>query len=422
MTMKRPEKHRDFSKLKRLGISLRRTFTSIKFFLMVCVLIITSWNCRFSPRQFFPTPTPTHTLTPTSTPTASSTPTVTLTPSATITPTPTVTLTPTPPFYAQTGTPIPLSFPPLDSISAPDISGIYDFHQSPLVDFKWHPGGKLLAAATNNAILLLDPYNPAQPQTIHVGEGVTSFDFSPDATRLVTGHRYGTTPESYYGNIQVWLAPDYPRVAYFGDVRPVSAVEYSPDGKFLAVAYASTVLEENAIEFRNTLTWEISGTLKTGAVLWMAYSPAGNRMITAPDRYSINVWNLEKMTALYSIPTSFSGAVNCVAFSADGTLFATGHYDGVINIWKTETGEKVKSLGAAGVVESIAFSPNGQLLASGLSYNTSVIQIWSVNTGELLRVLEGHPRAVAFLSFSTDNTLLASASYDGTIRLWGIRP
>jgi WD40 repeat protein len=302
------------------------------------------------------------------------------------------------------------------------MSAIIEFLESPLVDFKWHPGGKWLAAATNNAVLLIDPQAPDSTQVIHTGDGVTSFDFSPDSTRLITGHRYGSSPENYYGEIKIWLAPEYPLAAFFGDLRPVSAVKYSPDGKFLATAYASPVYENNSVDFRNSITWEISSTLKTGTVLMIGFSPSGNRLVSVPDQYSVKVWDLEKRKILYTLPTSFSGAVNCVAFSTDGKYLATGHYDGAINLWNAETGEKIRAMGAAGVVESLAFSPNGQLLAAGLSYNTSVIQIWSVNSGELLRVLEGHPRAVEFLGFSFDNTLLASASYDGMIRLWGIRP
>ncbi len=77
---------------------------------------------------------------------------------------------------------------------------------------------------------------------------------------------------------------------------------------------------------------------------------------------------------------------------------------------------------ASGVVESLAFDQNGQILASGSSYQAALIEIWSVTSGEKLRELEGHLRGVNFLAFSTSNQLLASASYDGTIRLWGIRP
>ncbi len=393
-----------------------------RYLLALSIIQLSLLMCRFSPSVLFPTATPTFTPTFTATATSTNTPTITPTFTATITPSPTVTPTPTPLLYAQTGTPLPVGFAPLDATTAPFSSGIIEFHQSPLVDFKWHPKGELLAAGTNNAVLLMDPYHPQDLQTIQVGDGLTSFDFSPDGKILVSGHRYGTDPENYYGNVQVWLAPQYPRMAFFGNQRPVSAVKFTPDGKTLAIAYASPTYEDNSIEFRNTLTYEITATLQTGTVLWIAFSPNGSKLVSIPDRYSAKVWDVEKQKLLYHLPTSFSGAINCAAFSEDGTLLATGHYDGLINIWNATTGEKIRTLNANALVESLAFSPNGQLLAAGLGYQSSDIQLWSTSSGDLLRVLPGHIHAVQFLAFSKNTTLLASASYDGIIRLWGIRP
>lgn len=75
-----------------------------------------------------------------------------------------------------------------------------------------------------------------------------------------------------------------------------------------------------------------------------------------------------------------------------------------------------------GVVDSLAFDPSGTLLASGQSYETHTVLIWDVDTGDLLRSLEGHTHAVTQLLFSPDGQLLVSGSFDGDVRLWGIRP
>ncbi len=411
------------SNFVRKGYSRRISLQpSMRIYLILAIVNLSMMMCQFSPSVLFPTPTPTSTATPTNTATATSTATITPTFTVTATPSPTITPTPTPLLYAQTGTPLPPGFAPLDAISAPYSSGIIEFYQSPLVDFKWHPNGQFLAAGTDNAVVLIDPHHPEAQQTISVGNGLTSFDFSPDGRVLVTGHRYGTAPENYNGNIQVWLAPQYPRIAFFGDQRPVSAVKYTPDGKSLAIAYTSLDYEENSVEFRNVLTWEITNTLKTGTILGITFSPSGTNLVSIPDRYSAKVWDIKKQKLLYTLPTSFSGAINCVAFSEDGKLLATGHYDGLVNIWNAATGEKIRTINTNALVESLAFSPNGQLLAIGLGYQSSNIQLWSTNSWDLLRTLEGHVHAVQFLAFSKNNTLLASASYDGIIFLWGIRP
>ncbi|MGB9673299.1 MAG: WD40 repeat domain-containing protein [Anaerolineales bacterium] len=404
------------------NLSDAHSYPPIRIIVVMSMMSILLLMCRFSPSAILATSTPTFTETVTLTPTQTSTATPLPTATFTITPSPTNTPTPTPRIYAQTSTPLPPGFAALDVTSAPFASGLIEWQQSPLVDFKWHPNHNILAAGTSNAVVLIDPYNPDSPQTIFVGEGLSSFDISPDGKILISGHRYGTTPENYYGNVQVWLAPQYPRVAFFGELLPVNTVKFTPDGKVLAIALSSPIYEENKVEFRNALTYEVTSTLKTGTVLGIAFSPDGARLVSIPDRYSAKVWDVEKQKILYNLPTSFSGAINCAAFSDDGNLLATGHYDGVINIWNAATGEKIRSFNTQALVQSIAFSPNGQLLAAGLGYQSSNIQLWSVNSGELLRTLEGHVRAVQFVSFSRNNSLLASASYDGTIILWGIRP
>jgi uncharacterized protein YukE len=67
-------------------------------------------------------------------------------------------------------------------------------------------------------------------------------------------------------------------------------------------------------------------------------------------------------------------------------------------------------------VKSVIFSPDGRLLASG-SYDQTV-RIWDTATGALQQILEGHSHAVLSVAFSPDGQLLASGSYDQTVRLW----
>ncbi|MFN3308169.1 MAG: WD40 repeat domain-containing protein, partial [Anaerolineales bacterium] len=352
------------SRLYRLSVGLT----------LVC-LGISQVFCRLSPQSFLSTPTPTSTATPSPSLTPTSTATLLPTFTPTFTPTPTPTLTPTALLLVEAKTPIPPLLSLIDATNAAFVSGITEYQTPPLVEFKWHPTRFLLAAATTNSIYLIDPSQPQVFSIFSLDEGISTFDFSPDGRWLVTGHRYGESLESFFGNVQVWIAPNYPRVAYFGDYRAVRQVQYNADGQTVAIAYSNVIDSENAIQFRDARTWEILSTIRTGNLVTMAISPDGKTLITIPDRYSIKVWDLEKGEVVYSSPTSFSGAANCLAISPDGTLFATGHYDGSIILWDIEKGERLKTMQASGVVESLAFNPNGQLIASGSSFQSALIQI-----------------------------------------------
>ena len=69
-------------------------------------------------------------------------------------------------------------------------------------------------------------------------------------------------------------------------------------------------------------------------------------------------------------------------------------------------------------VTSVVFSPDGRLLASGSWDKT--IKLWRVADGSLVRTLTGHTVPVNSVSFSPDGRLLASGSWDKTIKLWRV--
>ena len=93
------------------------------------------------------------------------------------------------------------------------------------------------------------------------------------------------------------------------------------------------------------------------------------------------------------------------------------------------TGREVHTLeGHTHLVYSVAFSPDGRLLASGScgrfrlgkGCDQGEIKLWEVATGREVRILEGHTDLVNSVAFSPDGKLLASGSDDGTIKLWNI--
>jgi lysophospholipase L1-like esterase len=114
-----------------------------------------------------------------------------------------------------------------------------------------------------------------------------------------------------------------------------------------------------------------------------------------------------------------SESVNSVAFSPDGSILASGSGDKTVKLWDVETGNEIRTLeGHPNCVNSVAFSPDGSILASSGDDNT--IKLWDVETGTEIRTLEGYGWYESIVAFSPDGRILASGGSNPKIKLWDI--
>ncbi len=113
------------------------------------------------------------------------------------------------------------------------------------------------------------------------------------------------------------------------------------------------------------------------------------------------------------------GGVLSVAFSPNGKILATGDTNGEIHLRQAADGKQLLTLkGHTNWVLSLAFSPDGRTLAS--SSTDCTVRLWDVSTGQCLQTMQEHDNEVWSVAFSPDGDTLASGSDDHTIRLWRV--
>ena len=146
----------------------------------------------------------------------------------------------------------------------------------------------------------------------------------------------------------------------------------------------------------------------------LAVDTEGNVSAWAAEAFSLRELSPHRIATL----EGHTGSVRSVAFSPDGTMLASGSQDSTIKLWNIGAKENIATLRHAHWIRSVAFSPDGTTFALGASDST--IKVWDIATQENIATLEGHTHRVRSVAFSPDGAMLASGSSDRTVKLWDI--
>ena len=253
---------------------------------------------------------------------------------------------------------------------------------------------------------------------------LTALSFSVDSKTLVSGNRDG---ELIVWNLDAPRLNPQPFRAPMDDRLSISALACSPDGQTVVSGGWSGTLGLWDIRTR-----KLRLTIKGHMGRLAAYRYLGNNktVISCSSWGELRVWDTTPGNQRQVIRERHKqfAEITAAAFSQDNKTIASGLFNGEVQLWDVAlqrflvkfTGHRDFTDTTPGKtrVDTVAFSPDNSVLASGSRDNT--IRLWDVPNRRHLSTLVGHTDKVNVVIFSPDGKPLASASKDKTVQLWDI--
>ncbi len=247
------------------------------------------------------------------------------------------------------------------------VSGVNDcelrVHSSYVEDAKWSPDGQIVASVGADGLLCVWDSVSGAIRAEHTEDcPIECLSVSPSSKEIAFAART---------NVKVYdLQSKTIATIHTGD-GIVSRVAYSPDGKWIAIAFGS------------------------------------GELIILDGKSSIIRTRLQAHDCpIYSL-----------AISSDSQYFATGGEDGEIRLWKASDGSLVWHVQAnRGWTQCLAFSPDGTKIASG--HERNVIEIRNIDDFKLVNILNGHTSRVHSICYAQGGTRIISGGYEGDLKIW----
>jgi eukaryotic-like serine/threonine-protein kinase len=234
--------------------------------------------------------------------------------------------------------------------------------------------------------------------------GANGVAFSPDSKLLASASRDGTIVLRDLTTGQV-------HVRLIGAVGPVA---FTPDGDTL-VGGNKVIggLNGNGIKLWNTVTGQELAVIPGKG--FVAVSPDGKTLAIEEEKQVIKMWDAKAGQELARMDTA--GYLYSLAFSPDGKMLASSGAGA--QLWDVATSTELAKLPDANTaIFSVAFSPDSRLLA-GATYQKTIV-LWDTVQRTTRAILKGHPREIYCVAFSPDGRTLASGDFDGNVKLWDV--
>lgn len=221
------------------------------------------------------------------------------------------------------------------------------------------------------------------------------------------------------GVFGLWEMPEFANIHTLSiSQEKISSVEINLSGEWLAFG---------ASKLGQLLVWEWqseSYVLKQQGHYFdmntLSYSSDGQYIATGGDDGKIKIWNTVSGFCFVTF-SEHSSAISAVEFAKQGQVLFSASLDGTVRAFDLVRYRNFRTFTSPSPVQfsSLAVDDSGEVVAAG-STDSFQIFMWSVQTGKLLDVLSGHEGPVSSLAFSPAGNILASGSWDKSVRLWNV--
>jgi WD40 repeat protein len=203
---------------------------------------------------------------------------------------------------------------------------------------------------------------------------------------------------------------------FYGSPTPAVALSFSADGsRLLSSTQWSTVLWDVA---SGAVVHRGAASHPDGAALF----PGNDQYLLRSENRDLEIWSFAKGKLLrYMEPGRMQ--THSAVVTADGSRVVSGHWQGIVKVWSSATGEMQRELrGGNGDVSALAIAPNGWMLATGTRHchDTCMIHLFDIVSGAAIRSFLGHAGGVTALAFTLDGSRLISGGEHGEVALWDV--
>ena len=364
-------------------------------------------------------------------------------------------------YFATTGTIVAINgsaYNTIDIVTIDNFDVEVTIEAKSLYELAFSPDGSILAGVdTSNNIIFWDVEDGEElgRMTGHTSR-IYELAFSPDGSLLATGSSDYT--------LRLWDMAEMSELATLQetDVRStVFSVAFSPDGAFVAAGQS-----DDKIRIWDIAELEIVNTAEghDNSVNAVAFSPDGSLLASSSNDLTVRLWNAEDVDEL-AVTVGHTSNMNSVAFNPDGSILGIGGsgrrswlwdtstmpelhlssflkdslgataenktsvtfspdgkiaatIDGFdIRLWNPENGDEIGKLDGEGLTTSISFSPDSSL---AVYVGSDGVFVFDVAKEELLISFSDHTAWVKTVAFSPQQTMIATGSDDGTVRIWAL--